>query len=58
MNRRIQTVKGTLIAVAIVCLISTISSTFARYSGINSSHVIADSITKIKTVIASSTAKY
>ena len=58
MNRRMKTFKATLIAAAIVCLISTISSTFARYSGINSSHVIADSITKIKTVIASSTTKY
>ncbi len=58
MNRRMKTLRAILITVAILCLISTISSTFARYSGINSSRFIADSITKIKTVIASSTAKY
>ncbi len=58
MNRRMKTFRATLIAAAIVCLISTISGTFARYSVVSSSHVIADSITKIKTVIASSTAKY
>ena len=57
MNRRMKIVKATLIAVAILCLISTISSTVARCSGISSSHVMADSITKIKTVIASSTDK-
>lgn len=56
MNRRIQIVKGTLIAVAIICLISTIGSTYARYSGVkNYHHTIAESITKIKTVIASTT---
>lgn len=57
MNRRMKTVRGTLIAIAIICLISTIGSTYARYSGVNSRHVMANSITKIKTILASSSKK-
>lgn len=53
MNRRMKTVRATFIAVAIICLISTISSTCARYSGIDSKYIMADGITKIKTAIAS-----
>lgn len=57
MNRRIQIVKGTLIAVAILCLISTIGSTYARYSGVRTSNLMSSSISRIKTVIASSASK-
>ena len=57
MNRRMKTVRATLIAVAIICLISTIGSTYARYSGVRTNHVMANSITKIKTLIANSVSK-
>lgn len=47
MNRRMKTVRGTLIAIAIICLFSTIGSTYARYSGVRANHTVFDSISKI-----------
>lgn len=53
MNRRMKTVRATLVAVAIICLIFTIGSTYARFSGVRTSNLMTESIMKIKTVIAS-----
>ncbi|MBR3162930.1 MAG: hypothetical protein IKF17_02360 [Clostridia bacterium] len=57
MNRRIKTVKGTIVAIAIICLTSTIGSIYARYSGFTVNHTMMDSISKIKTMIISSSTK-
>ena len=57
MDRKSKTIRGTLIAIAIICLISTIGSTYAKYSRPKGSQGMSDSISKIKTIISTTIKK-
>ena len=58
MNRRIQIIRGILVVTAIICLLYTIGSTYARFSAVGTrNYTFADSINKIKTVIVSAAKK-